>query len=316
VSTKIYDAYRIKPDADVWAVLEDIRDRGEREVVNRMKAFYCEQMDEIDPDSPEYQAARLESPNSSDVALRLRMVETNVREGYKRSVTRMEKDRYDLNVSVAMSRHGASFYVRAFCDSSSLLCGSLDFLKRHPGLEDFHYQDQADRPKGISEESWEERRRVWGEMMDKQGFIRHQYIIEISCWDGFWKLNPWLDLSRKFHKTPPVFPIREEVAARHLRAQEAMASVEAEPGRIVCVTKAGETITIAKARKKSQRGQWVSRVGATLKRHGTLGRAVDHVYMEHATGWIAEAVKRHLRQAKKARKAKRRREEARASSCR
>lgn len=302
MSTKIFNSYRVKPGADFWAVLRSIEIQAKANVVEKLRAFYIEKMEAVDPTSEAYLASSANHRDGSEVFNRLWFVDEIVRERAKKSATSVERDQYDLDVSIAVLHHRTGFYLRAFCDSVSMLGGSLDFLATHPDLEDFHYQNQADRPEGISEDAWEERKTIWNEMSDDLGFFPCQLILEISNWGLFWRLNPMLDLAREFHAKPPVLPSREELDARVLRRLDTMESVTAEPGRIVCVTKAGETVTITKATKRGQKGQWVTRLGDELKRHGSLGRAAGHVYMGFCAEWFRSGVKQHLRRAKQARR--------------
>ena len=261
MSTKIYDAFRVRPAVDIWAVLQDIQRRAEKNVVKRLRAFYIEEMEGIDPESPAYREARAKDPKGSEAGLRLRIVHDLVREGYRETSTRLQRSRYDLDVSVALTHHETGYYLRAFCDSFGIAGGSLDFLRRHPDLEDFHYQNQTDRPKPLTEGEWEERRKIWDEMMDKHGHLKCQLVLEVSSWQGFHRIDPWYELLQKFHDNPPVFPTREELVARVLRKLDAIETVTAKPGCIVCTTKDGQTATLAKSRKPAQKGQWVTQIG-------------------------------------------------------
>ena len=49
-----------------------------------------------------------------------------------------------------------------------LFCDNVNYKKYiEPYAEEFHYQDQTDRPEEITEEEWENRRNIWDEIFDK-----------------------------------------------------------------------------------------------------------------------------------------------------
>lgn len=277
MSTKIYNAFKIKDRNRVWLVMGDIRERGEREVVERLRKYYRSFVDNIDPEDEKYKAERakdIERESYPDYATRLHIAQTALRDGFRKSVQSMQRDFFDPDVSVALTWHETGFYLRAFCDNVSLLGGSLDFLKTHPDLEDFHYQNQVDPPDDIPPDEYEARGRIWDEMSVPKGsgILKNQLILEISSWGAFWRLDPWLDVNREFRANPPRFPIREELFARRLRQLDSVAEIFAEQGRLTGTTTAGTTVSIARGRKV-----WTSRVGSRVEKHSSI---------EHAVNWV------------------------------
>jgi hypothetical protein len=279
VSTKIFNAFKIRDRDRVWLVLEDIRERGERAVVDRLQQYYRSFVDNVDPEDEKYKAERARDTERirdayPEYATRLNIAQMALREGFRKSVTSMQRDFYDPDVSVALTWHATGFYLRAFCDNASLLGGSLDFLKTHPDLEDFHYQNQVDPPDDIEPEDFAARGRTWDEMSVPPGggTLKNQLILEISSWSVFWRLDPWLDIYQEYHANPPTFPIREELFARRLRQLQAIVEVTASPCRLTGITDDGTALTIVKGRRV-----WTSRVGDHVEKH---------VSIEHATNWV------------------------------
>lgn len=292
MSTKIYDAFKVRDREQVWRVLEDVRERGEREVVEKLARYYRMFVDNVDPEDEQYKAARAKDQNAPEHSTRLFMAQMVIRDGFKKSATSMQRDFFDPDVSVALTWHETGFYLRAFCDRAGMFGGSLDFLNTHPDLEDFHYQNQCDRPRGITQEAWKERERIWDEMCVPPGIgpFKNQVILEISSWQKLWQLDPWLDVAREFNKSPPTFPIREEIFARRLRELEAFAHVAAEPGRITGTTKAGVAVLIEKQGKRKV--TWGSQIGGQSWRHPTLDRAINWVEYQHLPAFLRERLDR------------------------
>lgn len=293
MSTKIYNAYKVTNRDAVWRVVEDIRDRGEREVVQRLDKYYRDFVESIDPEGESYKAERekdlrnLKNPDYPEYATRLHIAQTALHDGFKKSVTSMQRDFYDPDVSVAFTWHATGIYLRAFCDNVSLLGGSLDFLKTHPDLEDFHYQNQTDPPDRIPADEFAARGRIWDEMCvpPGSGLFKNQLILEISSWTSFWRLDPWLDISREYYEKPPTYPIREELFARRLRQLQALPNLAAEPGRIAGTSTKGVSVSIEKRRKV-----WVSRIGKAVERHAKIEHAVNWVEYQHLPEFLRQRV--------------------------
>lgn len=301
MSTKIFDAYRIKDSAKVWQVLAEIRERGQQEVVGRLRAFYVKTMENVDPESAVYKDARAKDPRRGEVSLRLSLAEDKLRAGAMKSVTSMRRDEFDLDVDVAMTWHETGYYLRAFCDHVSLLGGSLDFLKTHPELEDFSYQNQSDVPPEFADrvEEWHDRGRIWNEMMAPpgSGMFKNQVVVEISNWTSFWYLNPCFDLIREFHENPPTLPPREEVLARVLRRLAAIREATAEPGLISGTAVDGGVFMVTRATKRSQKKQWISTVDGVTKAHPSLNRAVNRLTLRYMDDYVRRYYVRARREA-------------------
>lgn len=291
MSTKIYNAYKVRDRDRVFQVLEEIRERGEREVIRRLDKYYRCFVDNIDPEDERYKAERAkdQAQNHPEYSTRLHLAQTALRDGFRKSATSLQRDFFDPDVSVALTWHPTGFYLRAFCDGVSLLGGSLDFLKTHPDLEDFHYQNQADPPKEIPAAEFRLRGQIWDEMSVPlgSGQLKNQLVLEISSWGIFWRLDPWLEIYREYHRQSPTFPIREELFARRLRQLESIESVVAKPGSITGKSKAGVLSSITKLRKI-----WVSRVGERVERHVSIDTAVNWVEYLHLPEHLRRQVDR------------------------
>jgi len=269
MSTKIYDAYKIKRKVDLWPVLWDIRDKAEANVVKKLKELYWEVMLHLNTESEEYQK-KLASTKYPEWSVRLDMAREKIREEIQKNVTSRERDTFDISVSISVYPHETGFYLRAFCDQVSCLGGSLDFLYDHPKLRDFHYQNSCDRPDRVSAREWRQREKIWDEIIGEGLYMKNRVELNICDWEAFQRrLDPWLDLAKKYHKKPPVFPIKEEVLARKLRKIEAVSDVRAERGLIVA--NHGK-VTIKKGRSK-----WASLVEGKTKHHPSVENAVEWV---------------------------------------
>ncbi len=191
MSTKIYNAYRLRPGHDVWDVTHDIRDRVESFCYKRLKEVY----DIILVNG----ALRMEVRKTLTMEhrrLHVSHVSAWVRERFRQQRNSYERNQYDLSVSIAVHRVGRVFLLRAF-PGSGHFHDALKFLERYRAVVDFHYQDQADRPANITTQAWRERRRLWERAMREDGTPDHQLVMEIVTPETWNRIDPALAMERQ-----------------------------------------------------------------------------------------------------------------------
>ena len=191
MSTKIYNAYRIRPGHNVWDVTYDIRDRVESFCYKRLETVYRALL--IDG------VARGEVRKTLTVEqrqLHVGHVSAWVRERFRQQRGAYERNQFDLSVSVAVHRVGRVFLLRAF-SGSGYFHDALKFLERYRAVVDFHYQDQADRPKNITAQAWRERRRLWERAMREDGTPDHQLVMEIVTPETWDRIDPAFAMERQ-----------------------------------------------------------------------------------------------------------------------
>jgi hypothetical protein len=295
VSTKIYNAFRVKKSVDLWPFLWRLRDTARENIKVALKAHYHDLVNRISPEAPDYRKARAES-DRPDHSIRLSLARDLVRNRFRENVTQSERDTYSLEVSVAVYPHKGRYYLRTFCESASVLRDVLDFVEQLPELEEYHYQNQTDRPEEVSAREWSERKRVWEEITEYQGVGSH-VVLDILSWTGFYLIDPWLDLAKEWHDNPPTLPSREEVWAGDLRALKALRNekIAVEPGTI-------QSSKFLIARQED--GSWlVNLKHFKPRKFPTLDRAADRVWFEFQPESTKEWVRRVQKETKERRRA-------------
>jgi hypothetical protein len=296
VSTKIYNAFRVKKSVDFWSFLWRVRDTARENVKVALKAHYHDLVNRTSTDSPEYKAARAKS-DAPEHSVRLSLARDLVRKGFRENVTRLERDTYSLEVSIAVYPHKGRYYLRTFCEPCSVVGTVLDFVEQLPELEEYHYQNQTDRPEEVSPRDWSERKRVWNEIVETDNGVGSHVALDILSWSGFYLIDPWLDLAREWHDNPPTLPNRGEVWAGDLRALKALRNekVTVEPG----------TIQSSKFRiARQEDGSWlVNLKHFKPRKFPTLDRAADRVWFEFQPESTKEWVRRTQKEAKERRRA-------------
>jgi hypothetical protein len=301
MSTKVYNAFKVKDPANLWRLIDKIFHKGRANVDKTLREHYLQKVRHMDPSDKEYIEA-WEKSDSSEANFRLYRVHDKLRSRYKENTVRLEWDTYSLDCTVCIYPYRDQFYLRTFCEGGSIFRNVLDFVKKLPELEDFHYQNQSDRPDDIPAKDWANRRRVWDGISKKNHDIGVHLDLEICSWGCFHLIDPWIHLAKEWVANPPVLPSREEVWAEILRKNvPAFTKVTFEDGYIVAQPGNVEI------RKGINAKFWVTYIEGKQKKHKDLNRAADYVSFEHQSESTKSVVRSLMAQAKEARAARRKR---------
>jgi len=149
MSTKVYDAYRLAKGIDLWGYLRILQPKVLDRTVDRYLEYFEVGRAELAAKNPGLGEKELDSKTILELDKACREAgETN------------QHHPFDFDVSMAIHEHEGRFYFRAFEGMASRGC-LTGFLDEDSRVEDFHYQDQSDRPEEISRQAWAHRRGVW-----------------------------------------------------------------------------------------------------------------------------------------------------------
>lgn len=190
MSTKIYEAYRLKKNVSLFNFVRDARALGEAAVKGVFRKIYTELAETaVNTDSDEYKKA-LESYDGNETLARYSMAHELVRKGYKAQLGDPFRNFFNFDVSIVFREYQNRFYLIPIGDGR--MRESLDFLKKHPNLEDFAYWNNTDRPDNVSAQAWRRRAKVWNEM-DRIDW-RASLVLHLCDWDGFYSVDPYYDM--------------------------------------------------------------------------------------------------------------------------
>lgn len=196
MSFKIRTAYKLTKNSDLWPLAHDIRVTATQKVQTNLRRFYKGLLGDVMTDSPEFKAKLAES-NGDEINAKLSIVRKVVHDGYRSTSTQSERSIFDFDVSIAIRKWKGKTTLIPYCDM--VMRDALDFLADDPRLEDFHYQNQSDRPASISEEEWVKRRRYWMGM-DKAGAWDDLFILEVCSWGMFYRIDPLWEMSAELRR--------------------------------------------------------------------------------------------------------------------
>jgi hypothetical protein len=198
MSTKIWEAYRVREVHDVWEVLWDIRRRAEKNVRRTLTKLYDALIAEAKLPPEAHELLRTYATDRPIDPERFGYLDASrfVVENFRKTIGRSERSIWDLSVSVAVRRGSRRRFLLIPYPGSGLLSSSLAFLRRHAALADFHYQNSSDRPSHITAQAWAGRARTWEPLLDDD---RWQDKLELSIVsvEGWFRIDPAWGLIRK-----------------------------------------------------------------------------------------------------------------------
>lgn len=198
MSTKIWRAYRLKKSRDLWPFVAETRRLGTERVRAKLTEIFLEFMDGVDVDSTLYKKA-IEESSGKDRVARASIVNKILTRGYRISSGSFQRSYFDFNVSIGIREYKGKFYLIPYCDNA--LHKTLDFLDGDPRLEDYHYQNQTDKPDHIQMQDWRVRGRVWDQIFKDWDSC---LTLDICHFDMYSRINPYMDvLDSLYRKDSP-----------------------------------------------------------------------------------------------------------------
>jgi len=191
MSTKVYVAYRLRRNSDLWSFLRDTRVRAEENCRDVLKELYKAQLPDVDTTSDAFKE-QLPLYDGDELRVRIGVVRKKIREGYLSQLRSSERDLFDFDVSLTVHEHAGRLYVIPYCDM--LMKRVLDFLKQDKRLTDFAYWDNTDQPEEVSARAWKERGRIWDKINDNWDDM---LCLDIFNKNRFFRIDPGLGLYKE-----------------------------------------------------------------------------------------------------------------------
>jgi hypothetical protein len=164
MSTKIYDAYLYT--GTIEQLMEDLHNFKVLWKDNRVKAFKFFK-EAIFDNAAEYEFKRWKGYKKHKKITPDKIYFTHLYDYFRSEKNNIiRSDIVNVNASVVVYFFEGKIYTQ-FYINDNVFMKSLSHNKR---FKDFHYQDQTDRPKGISDKMWKERERIWDGIF-KQTFL-------------------------------------------------------------------------------------------------------------------------------------------------
>lgn len=213
MSTKVWEAYRVREGYDLWDALRDIRLRAEKNAKRVLLKLYASLVEDANlaPEKRELLTGALAlvpDMASFDYLQASRFV----LDKYRASTFTTERNVWDLNVAVVIRRASRRKFLLIPYPGSGLLNGTLGFLRRHKALADYHYQDQSDRPWNIPAREWSERAKTWAPLLEDDRW-QDKLVLDIVSVTGWHRIDPAVgQLRKRYLKAVRAKPVVDPVA--------------------------------------------------------------------------------------------------------
>jgi hypothetical protein len=191
MSIVIARAYRLKKSSDFWPLVQDTQKLGELAVRAKLQDVFLSLMESVDEGSDAYQARLKEG--RTEASARASTVDKAMYEMYRISSTAASRSAFDFDVSVGFWHYRGRVYLVPFCDMH--MSHVLDFLNEDSRLEDYFYDDRADRPDEISASDWTRRGKVWRHLTDPSNWDQN-VVLELCSFGRYYRMNPYYELSQ------------------------------------------------------------------------------------------------------------------------
>lgn len=215
MSTKIYNAYRVKRGVKLWPVLWDIKKKATKNIQKVLIDMYNRVLSNESAKNEVRGNLKLEA----DCEVGPIEVSDNIKKAYRLQLGSHARNPFNFDVKVSVRELDGRFYLIAHCDW--VMGEVLDFLAKDKRLEDFHYQNSSDKPDEIPQREWNLRSRTW-DRMDRAGW-RNFVLLTICDWDTF----PYIDPAWNFGKENPWHKELKAQAERQEAKRKAASAVNA-----------------------------------------------------------------------------------------
>lgn len=194
MSTKVYTAYRLKHNRDLWPLLQDVRVKAQTKIRKVLIDLYLRKAERVDPTSEEYktQVQLRSDPVVADIEARVFLTHVEVHKLFQQQFLFPYRDVYDFSVSIAIHPHKGRLYLLPYCDS--LMRGVLGCLKQDDRVEDYAYWDNADPDGDVLPRAWAARGRVWDRIC---AHWDDMLVFEICTPALYHKVDPSVLVERK-----------------------------------------------------------------------------------------------------------------------
>lgn len=188
MSTKIYEAYRLKKSSDLWAFTHDTYIEGRKILKAQIRTLY-ENLLKKKAD------AAIAEGRKPLIGEGLFEAQKTVRDLLKEEETSPYKSYLNLNVTLTLREYKGRIVVIPYGDNKEV----SKLLKSDPRLVEYSYWNNTDRPEEVSAREWK-RRETFYDGMDSSKHWKQYLLIELGSTSAFFEIDPVYDMIEEIQK--------------------------------------------------------------------------------------------------------------------
>ena len=200
MSTKIYDAIRIKKSYDLKIIINEMKEIANNYISNNYDILhdiheqaiaYCYENKNDHSCSSALEDHKEGKFNHSTLYA--------MRASCKKEELSPYKDYLDFILKGVVSFDKRYWYIKFFCNSNVTM-NIFDRILEIQGIEDYHYQNQTDPPDGISYKNFQKRNKKFEELMPNDRYDDMPFEITIFDFNSLEKL-----ITKFWHTGKPLY---------------------------------------------------------------------------------------------------------------
>jgi len=180
MSTKIYDAFRIKKNIDILSTLNKAREFFTEYVSQDKGLLYSIHAETT------YAAVIAFEENEENVMAKNVIVGNDnntidtfwIERCLEKYAIGMEKKISDIKISCSIFYDSDYWYIKVFVNNNWTYKPLEDIAKKY-GWEDYHYQNQVDPPEDIPDGEFEKRIEMWDKLLGEEGNYRGGFNFDL-----------------------------------------------------------------------------------------------------------------------------------------
>ena len=195
MSTKIYEAYRLKDGVDLRSFATRARATTHAQVEARVRGLVLEvhASARANPEDARKVLALAEGDELArdpNVRVTVSTCWDYLKELFRVGGQLLERNPFDPRVQLWLYLlPEATLLVPA---ADGILASALEWLRTDPDLQDFAYGNNTDRPEDLSDEEWELRGTTWDRAFDQNEAAQLTLVISEAL--DFYRFDPTLDI--------------------------------------------------------------------------------------------------------------------------
>lgn len=188
MSTKIYDARRLKPGVKLWPFVASVQARAEKHIKKELTEWYLRMLKLATKPKERPGILKLLGLPADYKGKLIPFAFSNwINLEFKKQAGRSTWDPFGMDVSVVFYEHKGRIYFISY--ANGMMNRTLDFLRNDKSSEDFHYQNQCDKSGDCSDAAWKRRGETWEAMMSPDGHLDNGLVLELLTSTSFFLLD-------------------------------------------------------------------------------------------------------------------------------
>jgi hypothetical protein len=197
MSTKIWVAYRLRKNGDLWEVVHDIKTKATNNARAVIRKMHKESLATFDYNDPVYRKYLKDvGVKESSRYYQLAWLHQQMYTAFRAQLNTYSRNGHDFESWVWVREYKK--VVSLIPRSDMLMKNIFKFMAKDPRLTDWHYQNQVspDPAEEADPKDWARRKRYYNGI-DDSGRWKSYLLLSICDRDNFGDIDPWMEMMKE-----------------------------------------------------------------------------------------------------------------------